>query len=156
MSLLRSTKYFGCAKIRHSNYLTDYKHLRISVNQPILRKGPRRSLLYPQTSYDTLTQPRRHTPCRLVGTLSPFLSPQYQNVISKYNLVNTNVSYLTKGLSFRGYCAPSRDEGIGGSEFPNLPAPMTVPDVWPSVPVLAISRNPVFPRFIKIIEVGTV
>lgn len=31
--------------------------------------------------------------------------------------------------------------------------PMTVPDVWPIVPVIAVSRNPVFPKFIKIVEV---
>jgi Lon-like ATP-dependent protease len=33
-------------------------------------------------------------------------------------------------------------------------APMTVPEVWPQVPVIAINRNPVFPRFIKIIEIS--
>ncbi|XP_074650572.1 lon protease homolog, mitochondrial-like isoform X2 [Tubulanus polymorphus] len=33
-------------------------------------------------------------------------------------------------------------------------ATMTVPDIFPVVPVIAISRNPVFPRFIKIIEVS--
>ncbi|XP_038628518.1 lon protease homolog, mitochondrial [Tachyglossus aculeatus] len=31
--------------------------------------------------------------------------------------------------------------------------PMTIPDVFPHVPLIAVSRNPVFPRFIKIIEV---
>lgn len=31
--------------------------------------------------------------------------------------------------------------------------PMTVPEVFPNVPLIAVSRNPVFPRFIKIIEV---
>uniref|UniRef100_A0A8C6PGX0 Lon protease homolog, mitochondrial n=1 Tax=Nothobranchius furzeri TaxID=105023 RepID=A0A8C6PGX0_NOTFU len=30
---------------------------------------------------------------------------------------------------------------------------MMVPDVFPNVPLIAVSRNPVFPRFIKIIEV---
>lgn len=34
-----------------------------------------------------------------------------------------------------------------------LPATMTVPEVWPYVPVVAINRNPVFPKFIKIVEV---
>ncbi|GIX69368.1 lon protease homolog, mitochondrial [Caerostris extrusa] len=33
-------------------------------------------------------------------------------------------------------------------------APMTVPEIWPRIPVLAVSRNPVFPKFIKIIEVS--
>lgn len=32
--------------------------------------------------------------------------------------------------------------------------PMLVPEVFPTVPFIAVSRNPVFPRFIKIIEVG--
>nr|XP_045612874.1 lon protease homolog, mitochondrial-like isoform X1 [Procambarus clarkii] len=68
----------------------------------------------------------------------------------------------------RSYCAQRGDgaEGVSGGEtqqaddgsegptIQNLPATMMVPEVWPSVPVIAISRNPVFPRFIKIIEVG--
>lgn len=33
-------------------------------------------------------------------------------------------------------------------------APMTVPEIWPTLPVIAITRNPVFPKFIKIIEVS--
>ncbi|KAL3866563.1 hypothetical protein ACJMK2_043851 [Sinanodonta woodiana] len=32
--------------------------------------------------------------------------------------------------------------------------PMAVPEVFPNVPVIAISRNPVFPRFVKMIEVN--
>uniref|UniRef100_UPI00358F8E55 lon protease homolog, mitochondrial n=1 Tax=Myxine glutinosa TaxID=7769 RepID=UPI00358F8E55 len=32
-------------------------------------------------------------------------------------------------------------------------ATMVVPEVFPNVPVLAVTRNPVFPRFVKIIEV---
>ena len=40
-----------------------------------------------------------------------------------------------------------------GPVIHSLPATMTVPEVWPNVPVIAINRNPVFPRFIKIIEV---
>ncbi|GLV31920.1 Lon protease [Carabus blaptoides fortunei] len=34
-----------------------------------------------------------------------------------------------------------------------LPATVAVPEVWPHVPVIAINRNLVFPRFIKLIEV---
>lgn len=43
----------------------------------------------------------------------------------------------------------------GGGEGPVVTAltPMTIPDVFPQVPLIAVSRNPVFPRFIKIIEV---
>uniref|UniRef100_A0A3P9ITX6 Lon protease homolog, mitochondrial n=1 Tax=Oryzias latipes TaxID=8090 RepID=A0A3P9ITX6_ORYLA len=47
--------------------------------------------------------------------------------------------------------------GDGGSAYsgPQMTAltPMMVPEVFPNVPLIAVSRNPVFPRFIKIIEV---
>lgn len=36
-----------------------------------------------------------------------------------------------------------------------LPATVAVPDVWPHVPMLAMRRNPLFPRFMKIVEVGS-
>lgn len=47
--------------------------------------------------------------------------------------------------------------GDGGVPYngPQMTAltPMIVPEVFPNVPLIAVSRNPVFPRFIKIIEV---
>ncbi|XP_010776189.1 uncharacterized protein, partial [Notothenia coriiceps] len=47
--------------------------------------------------------------------------------------------------------------GEGGVPYngPQMTAltPMMVPEVFPNVPLIAVSRNPVFPRFIKIIEV---
>lgn len=33
-------------------------------------------------------------------------------------------------------------------------APVTIPDNFPEVPILAIARNPIFPRFVKILEVS--
>lgn len=47
------------------------------------------------------------------------------------------------------------DESGGGKEDDfnsQLPATVAVPEVWPHVPVIAINRNIVFPRFIKLIE----
>lgn len=35
-----------------------------------------------------------------------------------------------------------------------LPATVVVPEVWPHLPLIAVNRNPVFPRFIKLIEVS--
>lgn len=35
----------------------------------------------------------------------------------------------------------------------HLPATVAIPEVWPHVPVIAMKRNPVFPRFMKILEV---
>ncbi|KAF8764249.1 Lon protease like protein [Argiope bruennichi] len=64
----------------------------------------------------------------------------------------------------------SSDDGDGGEDSETEPelepppqytpphmgalTPMTVPEVWPIVPVLAVSRNPVFPKFIKILEIS--
>ncbi|KAF2358922.1 Lon proteaseue chloroplastic/mitochondrial [Trinorchestia longiramus] len=65
----------------------------------------------------------------------------------------TPVSYQ----QVRTYCAPPEDDSIHEEQeeihFHNLPVPLTVPEHWPNVPVIALNRNPVFPRFIKIIEI---
>ena len=34
-----------------------------------------------------------------------------------------------------------------------MPSTVTIPDVWPVVPIIAVNRHPVFPKFIKIVEV---
>ncbi|OXU27284.1 hypothetical protein TSAR_008538 [Trichomalopsis sarcophagae] len=45
------------------------------------------------------------------------------------------------------------DVDVQPEDYPTaLPATVVVPEVWPNVPVIAINRNPVFPRFIKLIE----
>jgi Lon-like ATP-dependent protease len=36
----------------------------------------------------------------------------------------------------------------------HLPATVAVPEVYPYLPCIATSRNPVFPRFMKILEVS--
>ena len=36
----------------------------------------------------------------------------------------------------------------------SVPSTVTVPDVWPVVPIVAVNRHPVFPKFIKIVEVS--
>uniref|UniRef100_A0AAR2IYZ5 Lon protease homolog, mitochondrial n=1 Tax=Pygocentrus nattereri TaxID=42514 RepID=A0AAR2IYZ5_PYGNA len=50
------------------------------------------------------------------------------------------------------------DGAGGGYGAPQMTAltPMMVPEVFPNVPLIAVARNPVFPRFIKIIEVAEI
>ncbi len=43
---------------------------------------------------------------------------------------------------------------IPASGAPGVPATQTVPEVWPVVPVIAINKHPVFPKFIKIVEIS--
>jgi len=51
---------------------------------------------------------------------------------------------------------PTEDEPIFDPEdgMTSVPSTVTVPDVWPVVPIVAVNRHPVFPKFIKIIEVN--
>ncbi|XP_067252939.1 lon protease homolog, mitochondrial [Chanodichthys erythropterus] len=68
-----------------------------------------------------------------------------------------------KGSGFSGEDGAESSGGApdesGGDEGPYSPpqmtalTPMLVPEVFPNVPLIAVNRNPVFPRFIKIIEV---
>ncbi|XP_035378988.1 lon protease homolog, mitochondrial [Electrophorus electricus] len=58
-----------------------------------------------------------------------------------------------------GGSAGEESGGTGGDGGAYVPphmtalTPMMVPEVFPNVPLIAVSRNPVFPRFIKIVEV---
>ncbi|XP_057698306.1 lon protease homolog, mitochondrial [Corythoichthys intestinalis] len=66
------------------------------------------------------------------------------------------------GDSGGGGGGPGGEDSAGGGEDGGAAyagaamtalTPMMVPEVFPNVPLIAVSRNPVFPRFIKIIEV---
>ncbi|XP_058975351.1 lon protease homolog, mitochondrial-like isoform X1 [Musca domestica] len=63
----------------------------------------------------------------------------------------------------RTYCSSNNKQGededlLDSQDFivnkdQKLPATVAVPEVWPHVPLLATHRNPVFPRFMKIMEI---
>lgn len=77
----------------------------------------------------------------------------------------TNERKLLSAFNFKLFCtkpnANNDDDNLAGSsgetdeyQAPTqLPATVAVPEVWPHLPVIATRRNPVFPRFMKIIEV---
>ncbi|XP_036325677.1 lon protease homolog, mitochondrial-like isoform X1 [Rhagoletis pomonella] len=70
----------------------------------------------------------------------------------------------TMTINSRKYCTNRKkdeeeDLEVETSEYivnkgPQLPATVAVPEVWPHLPLLATRRNPVFPRFMKILEVS--
>lgn len=80
---------------------------------------------------------------------------QFANLCNGSGNVNT--------LPSRQFCSskPDRsDDGHDPADYQapasHLPATVAVPEVWPHLPVIATRRNPVFPRFMKIIEVRVV
>ncbi|XP_055856781.1 lon protease homolog, mitochondrial isoform X2 [Episyrphus balteatus] len=64
-------------------------------------------------------------------------------------------------LCSKNFCSAKKNDdeideanGYVVNKDPQLPATVAVPEVWPHVPLLATRRNPVFPRFMKILEVS--
>ncbi|XP_059621986.1 lon protease homolog, mitochondrial isoform X1 [Phlebotomus argentipes] len=83
-------------------------------------------------------------------------------------ILSQNRELLRDGVRLRATAVPQRfctnraadsDSDEPPEEAPedilstHLPATVAIPEVWPHLPVIATRRNPVFPRFMKIIEV---
>lgn len=71
---------------------------------------------------------------------------------------STNRSGNTEGSGDDEGRQPRQGAGREGSDneystHQSLPATVVVPEVWPHLPLIAVNRNPVFPRFIKLIEI---
>uniref|UniRef100_A0A1Q3FWQ0 Lon protease homolog, mitochondrial n=1 Tax=Culex tarsalis TaxID=7177 RepID=A0A1Q3FWQ0_CULTA len=86
-----------------------------------------------------------------------FAGPSTRNYAATLE-ARTLSQFVTGRRSFCSKRDPEEDEG-GVLEpepvsFTNqLPATVAIPEVWPHLPVIAAKRNPVFPRFMKILEV---
>jgi len=67
------------------------------------------------------------------------------------------LKYVSPTIASRYYSSNPNDgdEPIFDPEDPMaaVPSTVTVPDVWPILPIIAVNRHPVFPKFIKIIEI---
>lgn len=119
----------------------------------------------------SVTGPARVTDLRTWTRIAGVLPPDRGNVGPGMILNREQRRYLfsSRGSGLPGEdgaesSSPNDDEPGGGgggdgaesgSAPPHITAltPMMVPEVFPNVPLIAVTRNPVFPRFIKIIEV---
>lgn len=119
--------------------------------------------------YTTHIKRLRHSKVNLTSNFSHSVNSQTANKlllneISRKSLLKTGIRSLGAWRHFSTSRNPSNgsdednpnahnpedDQGFGSQ----LPATVAVPEVWPHLPVIAINRNIVFPRFIKLIEVG--
>ncbi|KAM4809164.1 lon protease homolog, mitochondrial [Rhinophrynus dorsalis] len=109
--------------------------------------------------------------CRCIRTASSFTGLQHQlyNVHSRslHDFGNRESGAFAGDDGAESGGSGEEEGGSGGEEGggggaesagytpPIVTAltPLIVPEVFPNVPVIAVSRNPVFPRFVKIIEV---
>lgn len=102
------------------------------------------------------------TSSRNLSTENSFLRNCHVNfkITNRKQLLERSVSrinsighrfFATKSPDDEPVQPPHQDEQNFNSQ---LPATVAVPEVWPHVPVIAINRNIVFPRFLKLIEVS--
>uniref|UniRef100_A0A8D0AGP1 Lon protease homolog, mitochondrial n=1 Tax=Sander lucioperca TaxID=283035 RepID=A0A8D0AGP1_SANLU len=146
----------------------------------VLRTGSSRALLPDTAALSRLQTPRFYTStamtagCRLparphrwmrVGAAAlrgqtELLTPTSRPYMVQERMFGNRASGAGFSGEDGGDSAGSGGEesgGDGGAPYsgPQMTAltPMMVPEVFPNVPLIAVSRNPVFPRFIKIIEV---
>lgn len=124
----------------------------------VLRKSILNTKFNTNRFLHNVTKIASHKPVlRLSTSLNSFRNPRICSYSENYTLS------LNSGNSVRFFSAnnkndPPEEEPEIKDETPifssQLPATVAVPEVWPQVPVIAINRNPVFPRFIKLIEVN--
>lgn len=124
----------------------------------------------PFSSIRSVTGPARAdltTWARVVGVLPPARGSVGPGMF--LNQEQSRFLFSSRGSGLPGEdgaesSSPNDDEPGGGGDGaesgsapPHITAltPMMVPEVFPNVPLIAVTRNPVFPRFIKIIEVIT-
>lgn len=122
----------------------------------------RSSVLHPKFSSSILfarniTKVASHKPVqRLFYGVNRPTNPRVCSCVDNYRLALVNLSAKRFYSSAKSDDPPEEDPEVK-DETPlfssHLPATVAVPEVWPQVPVIAINRNPVFPRFIKLIEV---
>ncbi|KAF2901371.1 hypothetical protein ILUMI_04810 [Ignelater luminosus] len=126
------------------------------------RSSFRFSLYNQATTASCLTSHSRnfHVPSKvhsekLNGTI--FCNQRFTRPVLKLSYQKSNVGeyryFATKSSDGSGDDQPAASsEEDSYNTHTQLPATVVVPEVWPHVPVIAVSRNIVFPRFIKLIE----
>ncbi|XP_028259887.1 lon protease homolog, mitochondrial [Parambassis ranga] len=98
-----------------------------------------------------------------VGSVARFQTSLLTQSSGPFTIQGRMYGNRSSGAGFSGEDGAD-SSGSGGEESggdgvhysgPQMTAltPMIVPEVFPNVPLIAVGRNPVFPRFIKIIEV---
>ncbi|XP_058257300.1 lon protease homolog, mitochondrial [Hemibagrus wyckioides] len=152
--------FYAGQSLRPSGFIANRSHFYISCKKSPLCSGTFGSIT-------SVTGPARFTDLRKWARITSVLSPGGGSVRSDLLINHDQRRYLfgNRGSGLPGEdgaesSSPNDDEpGGDGSESGSPPlhvtalTPMMVPEVFPNVPLIAVTRNPVFPRFIKIIEV---
>jgi hypothetical protein len=161
--LTRLNKSIGLTRSRHLLALNASQNTSHAIRvQNELTKRDYTSLT---ASSDAL-----HTHGRLFSRMqlknSPFLSFQSSLHTSVIRLQNQNEppDDFNSNSSSSGGSNNNNNDDPSDSDLPpmgspppvptmNALAPIQIPDFYPKVPIVAVSRNPLFPRFVKMLEI---
>ncbi|XP_067128852.1 lon protease homolog, mitochondrial [Centruroides vittatus] len=121
-----------------------------------------------------LSTPHRYRNLSALHCLSRNLNFSIKPIASDYstdrsllkNVYRVNSCYSCQNVRY--YCSkrdddkqesPTESDNVENKELAhmrsvNALSAITVPEVWPVVPVIAVNRNPVFPQFIKVLEIS--
>ncbi|XP_075161625.1 lon protease homolog, mitochondrial isoform X2 [Haematobia irritans] len=105
----------------------------------------------------------RRVPSQTTATTTGLIVKQFNvDLVKQQRQLRTALGATT--VCSRTFCSSNNKQGddedlLDAQDFivnkePRLPATVAVPEVWPHVPLLATNRNPVFPRFMKILEIS--
>lgn len=101
-----------------------------------------------------------HITNRNIASHSTFLTKnicyrvhQNTNQFMKINALINVRPFGSKGESDADNNSSGADDIDSVDYQSQLPATVAIPEVWPNLPVIATKRNPIFPRFMKILEV---
>uniref|UniRef100_A0A1B6G104 Lon protease homolog, mitochondrial n=1 Tax=Cuerna arida TaxID=1464854 RepID=A0A1B6G104_9HEMI len=127
-----------------------------------------RNVKLDRSSLSLLNVTVKNLPLSYSRCLSAFPLSVKRNHFEITSSPNRNLSQYFNTRSIRSFSQKSSsnddDDTKGNDESPtagddfavhqSLPATVVVPEVWPHVPLIAVNRNPLFPRFIKLIDIS--
>ncbi|XP_023224137.1 lon protease homolog, mitochondrial-like [Centruroides sculpturatus] len=152
--------------------------VKVKINMSLLKCGYSVSMRYLHRRLwrynQWLSTPHRYRNLSALHCLSRNLNFSIKPIASDYSTdkyLLTNVYRLNSYYScqnVRYYCSkkdedkqdnPTESTNGEKKELSNVSSvnalsAITVPEVWPVVPVIAVNRNPVFPQFIKVLEIS--
>lgn len=94
---------------------------------------------------------------RFGGTAVPTVFPRHK-LPTSFLIPSRTFAKRRNGAEHNDFDEDDDDDDFDADSEPNLsesflPATVAVPEVWPHLPVIAINKNPIYPRFMRIIEV---
>ncbi|OWF49335.1 lon protease homolog, mitochondrial-like [Mizuhopecten yessoensis] len=167
---------FGTCASKQSNlrFTINLGHIPTHLINGRCKSGIGTSKSFRNFALQTLCEGKNTTPvqCRLHHVLRrnicrSTVSQNYRNLVSSYRSSVFPSSIIRHGrrtscFQQRHFCSSTdpeaeekeqEDEPLATKPPLRALAPIVIPDTYPKVPVIAVGRQPVFPRFMKMIDI---